>query len=430
LVGGGFAALERAEWLGRAGVPTTIIDRKNHHLFQPLLYQVATAALTAADIAEPVRKILRAYRCVEVVYGEVCDIDLAKREVATLDGTYLPFEHLVLANGAETSYFGHDDWQAFAPGLKCVEDARLVRSRLLLTFERAERASDPEERLRLLTVVIIGGGPTGVELAGSVAELAQYALARDFRHIEPRSTRIVLIEAGPRLIPGFSQQLSDYATDRLRRLGVEVLTGQQVTSIERSSVALNHGRIECGIVLWAAGVRPSLLAGTLGVALDPGGRVVVRRDLSVSGADNVFALGDAALFVDETHGRLPGLAQVAKQQGRHLGRALARQILRGQRIPPFEYKSRGNTAIIGRHAAVFERDSLRIKGWLAWIAWAIIHVYLLVGFQHRLTVTVQWLWRYLTYERGARLIVPEHEGSPALTDQSSGRGHPVGRPAE
>jgi NADH dehydrogenase len=404
VIGAGFAGLEVARGLGKAGIGTTVIDRHNHHLFQPLLYQVATAALSAADIAEPVRRILRRCPSVQVLFGEVTAINPAARTVQLSCGQTIPYDHLVVASGAGQSYFGHDEWSQWAPGLKTIEDARAIRSQVLLAFERAERATDPAEQQRLTTIAIIGGGPTGVELAGSIAELSRYALARDFRNISPEAAQIVLVEAGPRLLGGFSEDLSAYARDRLERLGVRVRTSEAVEHVGPTKITVAGQDVPVGLVIWAAGVSASPLGRQLGVETDRAGRVPVEPTLQVRGLDRVYALGDLATQTGEDGNPLPGLAQVAKQQGTHLGKTLAAHLATGEALTPFRYKSRGNTAIVGRHAAVFEYGRFKIKGWLAWLAWAVIHVYLLVGFQHRFLVSMQWLWRYLTYERGARII--------------------------
>ena len=408
IVGGGFAGLEVAKALGKAGLGATIIDRHNHHLFQPLLYQVATAALSAPDIAEPIRKILGRYRSIQVLFGEVAEIELGAKLLRLNDGSSVRFDLLVLATGSCPSYFGREDWAAVSPGLKTIEDARTIRSRLLLAFEHAERTTDPAEQRRLMTVAVIGGGPTGVEIAGSIAELSRHTLSRDFRNIRPETTRIILIEAGDRLLASFAPELSDYAQRGLQKLGVEVVIGKRVEAIESRQISIAGEVIPVGLTLWAAGVAASPLPAQLGVELDRGGRVKVQPNLQVTGCPDIFALGDIALFTDESGSPLPGLAQVAKQQGVHLGNALAKHIQTGAELPAFVYRSRGNTAIIGRNAAVFESGRFKLKGWFAWLAWAIIHVYLLVGFQHRVQVSIQWLWRYLTYERGARLIAEEH----------------------
>ena len=421
VIGAGFAGLEVAKELGRAGIETTVIDRHNHHLFQPLLYQVATAALSAADVAEPIRKILRRWRSVHVLFAEVDEIDTESREVRMSCGQRLKYRYLVLASGAGHGYFGHDDWAYWAPGLKTIEDARHIRSQLLLTYERAERTSDAEERARLLSVAIIGGGPTGVELAGAIAELSRHTLVRDFRNIDPTATRVTLLEAGPRLLAGFSEELSAYAKARLERLGVEVRLDEAVEDVGPFSITAAGREISTGLIIWAAGVAASPLARQIGEP-DKAGRVAVDERLLVKGHADVFALGDVAVFTGEDGKPLPGLAQVAKQQGKHLGRSLAAHIRDGAGLAQFQYKNRGNTAIVGRNAAVFEQGRYRIKGWLAWLAWAIIHVYLLVGFQHRVLVSTQWLWRYLTYERGARLIAEKCAETKWSVSTRDGRG--------
>lgn len=433
VLGGGFGGLEVARTLGAAGVPVTLIDRRNHHLFQPLLYQVATAALSAPDVAEPIRKILSRYPSVRVLFGEVERIDPDARTLRLTCGHTIPYETLVLATGASHSYFGRDEWARFAPGLKTIEDARTIRSRLLLAFERAERESDPAEQRRLTTIAIIGGGPTGVELAGSIAELSRFTLKRDFRSISPADTRIMLIEAGSRLLAAFSEEASTYARTRLEQLGVVVRLETAVEDIAETSITVRGRSEPVGLVIWAAGVKASPLVGQLGAPVDRAGRIIVDATMAVPGLENVFALGDAASFGGEDGRPLPGLAQVAKQQGLHLGRELARRTRSANEpLKPFRYESRGDAAIVGRHAAVYEHGERRLKGFFAWIVWAIVHVYLLVGFQHRLLVSMQWLWRYLTYERGARLISNEVAEAPGgrmprlvgATRPNSGSGAP------
>lgn len=425
IVGGGFAGIEVAKQLGRADVAATIVDRHNHHLFQPLLYQVATASLSAPDIAEPIRKILRRYQSIQVLYGDVTGIDRFARRLTFADGATLPYDILVLATGSRPSYLGHDEWESVAPGLKTIDDASEIRSRLLLAFELAERATDLEEQARQTTFAVIGGGPSGVEIAGSIAELSHQTLPRDFRNVRPEKTRILLIEAEDRLLSGFADELSDYARERLETLGVEVLLGNRVEAIERQRITIDGDTIPVGLTIWAAGVGASSLPAELGVELDRGGRIRVEPDLQVTGCSDVFALGDIALFHDENGKPLPGLAQVAKQQGVHLGTGLAKRVKTGEPVSTFVYRSRGSTAIIGRHAAVFETDRVKLKGWFAWLAWALIHVYLLVGFQNRVQVSFQWLWRYLTHERGARIItgelrVPAGSSTHALPSQPDG----------
>jgi NADH dehydrogenase len=407
IIGAGFAGIEVARALGRANIQATLIDKQNHHLFQPLLYQVATAALSPADIAEPVRKMLRGYPSVEVMLAEVTAIDTAARNVTLNNGERIAYDIVVIATGATHSYFGHDEWGAFAPGLKTIEDARVIRSRLLLAFERAEMSRDPAAQKRLMTIAVIGGGPTGVELAGSIAELARYTLSKDFHRIRAENTTVLLLEAGPRLLAAFPEDLANYAVRKLAKLGVTVRTSCAVERITEHSVVAGGDEIGVGLAIWAAGVMASPLGKLLGAETDRAGRVRVNGDLSVPGVESVYALGDISLALDANGKPQPGLAQVAKQEGEYLGHALARKIQRNETPKPFVFHNRGNTAIIGRHAAVFDFGWSRLKGWIAWGLWALIHVYLLVGFQHRLMVAIQWLWRYVTYERGSRLIAEE-----------------------
>jgi NADH dehydrogenase len=412
VIGAGFAGIEVARKLGAANIVVTLIDRQNHHLFQPLLYQVATAALSPADIAEPIRKMLRGHPSVEVVLGEVDAIDTAAQTVTLSHGENIAYDILVLTTGATHGYFGHDEWERFAPGLKTIEDARRIRSHLLLAFEQAEMSRDPAEQKRLMTIAVIGGGPTGVELAGSIAELARYTLAKDFHRIHAETATVLLLEAGPRLLTAFPEDLATYAVRQLTKLGVTVRTSSPVEQITDRSITVAGETIGVGFAIWAAGVMASKLGQFLGVDLDRAGRVRVNADLSVPSLENVYVLGDLALAMDE-HGKpLPGLAQVAKQEGEYLGRALARKIQSGETPKPFVFHNRGNTAIIGRHAAVFDFGRARMKGWFAWCLWALIHVYLLVGFQHRFMVAIQWLWRYVTYERGSRLIAEDASKRP------------------
>ena len=406
IVGAGFAGLACAKALGGKAVQVTLIDRQNYHLFVPLLYQVATAALSPADIARPIRRILGAYENIRILLGEVTGVDTAARTVRLADGDAVPYDRLVIATGSEYSYFGHPDWAQLAPGPRTLEQARTIRAQLLCAFERAEMAQTREEQDRLMTTVVVGGGPTGVEMAGSVAELARHALARDFRRIDPRRARILLVEAGPRLLPAFPPALSAYAQAAIERLGVTVMTGQAVEAMERGVVTVAGRRIEAGTIIWGAGVKASNAGEWLGVALAKDGRVPVERDLSVTGLDGVYVLGDMALAHDEDGAALPALAQVAAQQGTHLGKDLAAHLTAGTPLTPFKFQNRGNTAIVGRNAAVFDFGWLQLKGRFAWLLWALVHIYLLVGFENRLRVGLGWLWRYLTYESGARLIMP------------------------
>lgn len=405
IIGGGFGGIEVARALGRARLPATVIDRHNYHLFQPLLYQVATAALSPADIAEPIRKILRRYRSVQVLLGEVQGVDRQAREVVLRGGKRVPYDVLVLATGAMHSYFGHPEWAQVAPGLKTIADARLIRSEILRCFEQAEIEENAAERERLMTFAVVGGGATGVEMAGAIAELARYTLAKDFRSIRPERAKVLLIEGGKRLLTAFPESLSGYAQKKLERLGVTVLLNSPVVRVSSDAVTIEGRTLPVGATIWAAGVAASPAAHWIGAETDAAGRIRVGPDLSVMGQPDVFAIGDIALTLDENGKPLPGLAQVAKQQGIYLGRALARRLARP--FPPFRYHSRGNTAVIGRHGAVFDFGRWQMKGALAWFFWAFIHIYLLVGFEHRLLVAVQWLWRYFTYEQGARLIVDE-----------------------
>jgi NADH:ubiquinone reductase (H+-translocating) len=412
IVGAGFAGLACAKELGRKPVDVTLVDRHNYHLFVPLLYQVATAALSPADIARPVRRILGKYQNIRIVLGEVVGLDTAARSVRLAGGATLPYDRLVIATGSQYSYFGHPEWARLALGPRTLEEARTIRGQLLSAFERAEMAESRAEQDVLMTTVVVGGGPTGVEMAGSVAELARHALARDFRRIDPRRARILLVEAGPRLLPAFPEALSTYAHAALQRIGVTVMTGQAVEAMEPGAVIVAGRRIEAGTVIWGAGVQASNAGQWLGVELSKDGRVPVNPDLSVVGLADAYVLGDTALAPGEDGAPLPALAQVAAQQGAHLGRGLAKNLADGTPLAPFRFRNRGNTAIVGRNAAVFDFGWLQLKGRLAWVLWAVIHIYLLVGFENRLRVALEWFWRYITYERGARLIMPVRAGGP------------------
>jgi NADH dehydrogenase len=411
IIGAGFAGIEVARGLRSANADITLIDRQNYHLFQPLLYQVATAALSPADIAEPVRRMLRHCPNVTVLLGEVTAISAHKKRVALAGGASLSYDILVVATGATHAYFGHDDWEAFAPGLKSIGDARAIRSQLLRSFEQAEMSHDPAEKKRLMTFVVVGGGPGGVELAGSIAELARHTLAKDFHHIDPKSATVLLLEAGPRILSAFPDTLARYARRKLTQLGVTVRENCAVKNISRNCVEAGSDTIPNGLTIWAAGVKASPVGRMLGVVTDKAGRVKVERDLSVPGLARVYVLGDLARVEDRDGNALPGLAQVAKQEGQYLGKVLARASRGGKRTPDFAFHDRGNVAVIGRHAAIADFGWARLKGTPAWFLWALVHIYLLAGLQHRMLVGVQWAWRYVTYDRGARLIVePAPEG--------------------
>lgn len=403
IVGAGFAGLACARKLGGSGVRVTVVDRRNYHLFVPLLYQVATAALSPAEIASPIRRVLARYPNVDVVLGEVSGVEADAKRLRLADGGYIPYDVLILATGSAYNYFGHDEWQAHAPGLKTVENARSIRARLLRSFEEAETSDDPDHRKALLTTVVVGGGPTGVEMAGAISELARYALAKDFRRIDPSSAQIVLIEAAPKLLGAFPDPLPDYALKRLRGMGVDVRLNTTVEHIGPEGVVASGVSIPAANVIWGAGIRASAGAAWLEVAPDRIGRIPVASDLSVIGKPGVYALGDVALL-EQDGAPLPALAQVAKQQGQHLGKELRRTLTAGGRVKPYRYITRGDTAVIGRHSAVYSYRGWKPRGIFAWFLWAIVHVFLLMGVDKRLLVSTEWIWRYFTYEQGARLI--------------------------
>ncbi len=419
IVGGGFGGLNAAKELGRvSGARVTLLDRSNHHLFQPLLYQVAMAGLSPAEIAAPIRSLLSRFDNLRVLREEVLGVDLAARRITTASGSH-GYDVLVLACGAQHAYFGHEDWEEHAPGLKTLEQATEIRRRVLTAFEEAEKEPDPERKQILLSFVIVGGGPTGVELAGAIGEMSRFTLARDFREIDPQLTRVILIEAGPRILPSFSEALASRAVRDLTQLGVQVRTQSPVTRIDEGGVEVGPERIRSATVLWAAGVLPSSLGRTLGVPLDPQGRVRVEPDLSVPGHPEVFVIGDQACAIGRDGRPLPGLAPVAMQQGRFVARTIARD-LAGRPRRPFVYADKGQMATIGRSRAVVEIGRLRFAGLLAWLLWIAVHIYYLTGFEKRLLVVIQWAWSYLTFRRGARLIVgkrwrfydPPGDGAP------------------
>jgi len=407
IVGGGFAGLYAAKHLGNAALRVTLIDRKNHHTFQPLLYQVATAGLNPGEIAMPIRAIVRDYCNTDVLLAEVTGVDVVQRQVLTEEGT-VPFDYLIVAAGATHAYFGRDDWAPFAPGLKSVEDAVEIRRRVLLAFEIAEREAALEGRHSPINFVIVGGGPTGVELAGALAEIARRVIPADFRHIDPRQTRIVLVEAGPRILAAFPAELSASAERQLKHLGVEVRTNARVTEVNRDSVTVGDEKIPAAVTLWGAGVAASPLGKMLGVEIDRAGRVEVLPDLSIPGHPNIFVAGDLASARRANGEPVPGVAPAAIQ----MGIFAARTIIGDQKGEPrrnFVYRDKGTLATIGRNSAVGEIGILHLKGFLAWLAWGFIHIYFLIGFRNRLRVMADWMWQYLTFRRGTRLITGESE---------------------
>jgi NADH dehydrogenase len=402
ILGAGFAGLSAAKVLRNSPFDVIVIDRHNYHLFQPLLYQVATAGLSPADIASPIRGILRDQKNTNVILAEVSHVDLERKEVAA-EGLRIDFDHLIVATGAQHAYFDHPDWAAYAPGLKTIDDATYLRRRILLAFEKAETEPVAAERRRLLNFVVVGGGATGVEMAGAIAELAKRALAMDFRSIDPKCARIILVEAGPRLLPPFDPSLSEAARHSLERLGVEVRLGAAVTDCDCQGVSLGGERIEARTVMWAAGVMASPAGDWLGAQTDRAGRVKVVADLSLPGHPDVFVIGDTALALDE-HGKpLPGVAPVAKQQGKYVADLLMARA-RGNEMPPFRYRDFGAMATIGRKRAVAQIGRFKISGFVAWVLWSVAHIYFLIGFRNRLAVATNWAWNYLTFQRGTRLI--------------------------
>jgi NADH dehydrogenase len=401
IIGAGFGGLSAAKQLARAPFNVTIVDRHNYHLFQPLLYQVATAGLSPGDIASPIRGILHRQRNANVILAKVSGIDMARREVLA-EGRRIPYDYLVLATGAEHAYFGHN-WSSYAPGLKTIDDATYLRRRILLAFERAETEPDPDEQRRLLNFVVVGGGPTGVEMAGAIAELAKRALAADFRSIDPRCARIILIEAGPRLLAPFSPALSEAARRSLEQLGVEVRFNARVTDCDFSGVSLSNERLQTRTIVWAAGVKASPVAEWIGAASDHAGRVKVNTDLSVPGYPNIFVIGDAAAATGSNGKLLPGVAPVAKQQGRYVASLLTARA-EGRTLSAFRYRNLGSMATIGRKRAVAEIGAFKASGLVAWLLWSFAHIYFLIGFRNRLAVAMNWCWNYVTFQRGTRLI--------------------------
>lgn len=403
IIGGGFAGLNAAKVLGRSEkVEVVLIDRMNHHLFQPLLYQVATAGLNPSDIAVPIRSILSKYRNITVLQGNVNSVDLKNRKVHTSIGEY-HYDYLVLACGVQNSYFGHKQWRKHAPALKNVVDAIEIRRRVLAAFEEAERINDSEIQKKLLTFVIVGGGSTGVELAGAIGEMSRFTLTRDFRNIDPKSTQILLIEAGSRILTSFSENLAERATRDLESLGVQVRTSRTVTRIDPDGVMVGKEKIRAATVLWAAGIKAVDLNHKLGVGLDSQGRIIVEPDLSLKDYRRVFVAGDQAHFSHQTGEPLPALAPVALQQGKSIARNILTEIAGNQR-QPFRYADKGQLATIGRSKAVAEISGLKVKGLPAWIIWLVVHIYYITGFNNRILVLIQWAMSFLSYRRGARLI--------------------------
>ncbi|HWY19894.1 MAG TPA: NAD(P)/FAD-dependent oxidoreductase [Candidatus Acidoferrum sp.] len=456
IVGAGFGGLNAAQVLAGAPVSLTVIDRKNHHTFQPLLYQVATAGLSPGEIAAPIRSILRRHKNIEVLLAEVTGFDLERRVVRTaVESTAvqnqntavqkadqeIPYDSLIVAAGASHAYFGHDEWQTLAPGLKTIEDALEIRRRVLLAFELAERRASAGESSAPLNFVVVGGGPTGVELAGTLAEICRHALAHDFRAIDPRRARIHLIEGGPHVLPAYPEDLSRSALEQLQRLGVETLTSTMVTKIEPGGIYMGDTRMHADVILWAAGVAASPLGKKLGVPVDRAGRVLVNPDLSLPNHPEVFVIGDLAALKDASGNILPGVAPVAIQQGRFVGKQIAREIASGAPLfsrpsqqgggvdlrSPFHYHDKGSLATIGRSAAIAQFGKIHISGFVAWLAWLFVHILFLIGFRNRVLVFIQWAWSYFTYERGARLIT----GSTSLPGWSGvTAGNPDARNAE
>jgi NADH dehydrogenase len=424
IVGGGFGGLTAAKALAHAPVRVTLIDRTNHHLFQPLLYQVASAGLSPADIASPIRSILAKQDNAQVLLGTVTAVDLATKRVLLEGGDAVPYDYVIVAAGAHTSYFGHDEWQAHAPGLKTLDDALEVRRRVLVAFEKAERlhegvpseASLDAERRRLLTFVVVGGGATGVELAGAFAELRRFALRRDFRAIHPADARVVLLEAGARILPAFHESMSESAAKQLAELGVIVRTGARVTAIDEAGISLTSDgkeeRIETATVVWGAGVSVSPIAASLGVPLDKQGRVIVGHDLTIPGHPEAFVVGDMARF-EQDGAPVAGVSQVAMQGATYATRRIIAAVKGDARVPaPFHYFDKGIMATIGRSRAVAEPFGFKMSGFLAWMAWLVIHLWYLIGFRNRAIVLFEWFWSYATYKRGARLITGQREEHP------------------
>lgn len=412
IAGGGFAGLAVAQGLKGTGVRITIVDQRNHHLFQPLLYQVGTATLATSEIAWPIRQLFRKRKDITTLLGVVDGVDAERREVVLEDGGRLSYDSLVVATGVRHAYFGHDEWEPYAPGLKTLEDATTIRRRILLCFEHAERESDEALRRAWLTFVIVGGGATGVELAGAIAELAHVTLPDEFRHIDTRNARVLVIEAGPRILPTFKEELSAYAQTALERLGVEIHLGQPVSECSAQGVVFGEHRVAAKVILWAAGVRASPAATWLGAAADGAGRVKVSADLTAPGRPDIFIIGDTAT-IDAWHGKpVPGIAPAAKQQGAHVAATIRRRLAGDASPRPFHYRHDGSLATIGRRAAVIDFGWIQIRGYIAWWIWGLAHIYFLIGVRNRLTVALSWLWIYITGTRSACLITQGEQRPP------------------
>jgi NADH dehydrogenase len=416
VIGAGFGGLTCVQELARSPLRITLVDRRNYHLFQPLLYQVATAALSPAEIAWPIRSILSTQRNAEVQLGQAAGVDVAEKRLQLDDGRTLAYDYLVIATGVRHAYFGHDDWAPVAPGLKKIADATLIRERILTSFEKAEVEPEPARRAQLLTFIVIGGGPTGVEMAGAIVELVHYALAKDFRRIGPADARVILIEGGDRLLPAFPPDLSEKTLASLERLGVKVLLGHQVTQCDEDGVIAGGERIPASSIVWAAGVRASRAAAWLGAEADRAGRVLVAPDLSVPGRPEIFVIGDTA-SVQSDGAPVPGIAPAAKQMGHYVARRIHAAVTGSQMPGPFRYRHAGNLATIGRNAAVADFGWMKISGFPAWVLWGVAHIYFLISWRNRFTVALNWLWEFVTFQRGARLIVGAPRSDDAADDE-------------
>jgi NADH dehydrogenase len=404
ILGAGFGGLTAAKALRNAPCDVTVIDRRNYHLFQPLLYQVATAALSPAEIASPIRSILSRQKNARVLMARVTGIEPQRKLVHLQGHRDEPYDYLIVATGARHAYFGHDDWATFAPGLKKIDDATDIRRRILLAFERAETTEDAAERKALLTFVVIGGGATGVEMAGAIAEVAHWALADEFRVIDPTQARVILVEAGPRLLPAFPERLSEHARKALEKLGVEVHLGRAVEQCDEHGIVYGGERLAARTIVWGAGVQASPAAKWLGADKDRAGRVLVEKDLTVKGQPDIFVVGDTAAVLDDKGQPVPGIAPAAKQMGDHAARIIAARLAGSEPPGQFRYRHAGSLATIGRSAAIADFGWLKVTGWLAWWLWGIAHIYFLIDFRSRFIVAMQWFWSYLTFRRGARLI--------------------------